>query len=78
MLKVLLLRPCPSVYLPGGHYDRKCDLRNGDATVVRKNVTAVNVLFTFGSQFLYLLPLNSMKVQNVRIALQGVSGPARY
>jgi hypothetical protein len=78
LLKVLLVRPCPSVYLPGGPYGRKCDLRNGDATVVRENVAAVHVLFTFGSQSRYLPPLNSMKVQNVRIALQGVSGPVRY
>jgi hypothetical protein len=78
LLKVLLLRPCRSVYLPGAPYGRKCDLRNGDATVVRENIASVNVLFTFGSQSLYLPPLNSMKVQNVRIALQGVSGPARY
>ena len=78
MLKVLLLRPCLSVYLPGGPYGRKCDLCNGDATVVRENIAAVNALFTFGSQSLYLPPLNSMKVQNVRIALQGVSGPVRY
>jgi hypothetical protein len=64
--------------LPAAPYGRKCDLRNADAAVVRENVTAVNVLFTFGSQSLYLTPLNSMKVQNVRIALQGVSGPVRY
>jgi hypothetical protein len=64
--------------LPVGHYGPKCDPRNGHATVVRENIASVNALFTFGSQSLYLPPLNSMKVQNVRIALQGVSGPARY
>jgi hypothetical protein len=78
LLKVLLLRPCLPVYLGSGPYGGKCDLRNGDATVVRENIASVNVLLTFGSQSLYLPPLNSIKVQNVRIALQGVSGPVRY
>ena len=52
-------------------------MRNGDAADVSKYAAVVNFLFTLDSPSRYLQPITSVEVHNVRIALQGVSGPAR-
>jgi hypothetical protein len=59
-----------SIY-PPVHYDRTCDLRNGNPALVSQYAAVVNVPFTLDSPSRYLRPITSMKVQNVRIALQG-------